>query len=65
MDYFFSTFLIKIDMSQTREHSTQTVQSSPVGCSRRVHKIVYLFLFIIKCHIELQPSHDDCAVRAQ
>ena len=29
-------------MSQTREHSTQTAQSSPVGCSRRVHKIVYL-----------------------
>ena len=42
MDYFFPTFLIKIDMSRTREHSTQTAQSSPVGCSRRVHKIVYL-----------------------
>ena len=59
-------------MSQTREHSTQTVQSSPVGCSRRVHKIVYMEVkrvifvtFIIKCHIELQPSHDGCAVRAQ
>ena len=39
---FFPTFLIKIDMSQTREHSTGTGQSSPVGCSRRVHKIVYL-----------------------
>ena len=42
MDYFFPTFLIKIDMSQTREHSTRTVQSSPIGCSQRVHQIVYL-----------------------
>ena len=42
MNYFSPTFLIKIDMSQTREHSTRTAQSSPVGCSRRVHKIVYL-----------------------
>ena len=42
MDYFFPTFLIEIDMSQTREHSTKTGKSSPVGCSQRVHKIVYL-----------------------
>ena len=42
IDYFFPTLLIKIDMSQTREHSTRTAQSWPVGCSRRVHKIVYL-----------------------
>ena len=42
IDHFFPTFLIKIDMSQTREHSTRTAQASPVGCSQRVHKIAYL-----------------------
>ena len=29
-------------MSQTREHITRIAQSSPVGFSQQVHKIVYL-----------------------
>ena len=41
MDYFYPTFLIEINMSQTREHSSGTAQSLPAGCSRRVQKIVY------------------------